>query len=69
MMLRFLDEAGIPFVVLATKADKLNATNRKQNLDALAESLGQIPVIPFSSQTGEGAETVWKLIQSAVEQA
>ena len=69
MMLRFLDESGIPFVVLATKADKLNATNRKKNLEALTQMLGQVPVIPFSSQTGEGAETVWNLLNSAVEQA
>lgn len=68
-MLNFLEEAGIPFVTLATKADKLNATDRKKNLAALEEELGQVPVIPFSSQTGEGAETVWRLIESAVEQA
>ena len=68
MMLRFLTDAGIPFVVLATKADKLNATQRKENLASLTETLGQIPVIPFSSQTGEGCETVWNLIVGAVEQ-
>lgn len=69
MMLDYLTHAGIPFVVLATKADKLNATDRKKNLAALAEMLGQVPVIPFSSQTGEGADTVWNLLSGAVEQA
>ena len=68
-MLRFLAEAGIPFVVLATKADKLNATNRKKNLEALEKTLGAVPAIPFSSQTGEGVQTVWNLILGAVEQA
>ena len=67
MMLSFLEEAGIPFVVLATKADKLNATNRQKNLAFLTRMLGQVPVIPFSSLTGEGAERVWNLIQTTVE--
>ncbi len=67
MMLNFLEEAGIPFVVLATKADKLNATNRQKNLADLSRMLGQVPVIPFSSLTGEGAERVWNLIQTTVE--
>lgn len=67
MMLNFLEEAGIPFVVLATKADKLNATNRQKNLAFLTRMLGQVPVIPFSSLTGEGAERVWHLIQTTVE--
>ena len=67
MMLNFLEEAGIPFVVLATKADKLNATNRQENLADLSRMLGQVPVIPFSSLTGEGAERVWNLIQTTVE--
>ncbi len=68
-MLAFLEEVGIPYVILATKADKLNATNRKKNLEALTERAGAVPVIPFSSLTGEGAETVWNLIRSTVENA
>lgn len=68
MMLDFLEAAQIPFVVLATKADKLNATNRKKNLEALMQRLGQVPVIPFSSLNGEGAETVWNLICATVTQ-
>ena len=68
-MIAFLEEVGIPYVILATKADKPNATDRKKNLADLTARVGAVPVIPFSSLTGEGAETVWNLIQSTVESA
>ena len=64
MMLSFLAESKIPFVVVATKVDKLNATERKKNLDALRAHplVGDAPVIPFSSLKGEGKEELWKTV-------
>ena len=64
MMLEFLRSAELPFVVIATKVDKLNATERKNNMEALrAHPLMQgVPVIPFSSLKGEGKDDVWKEI-------
>ena len=65
MMLDFLVQSEIPFVVVATKVDKLNATERKNNLAAIAshelvaEGLG---VIPFSSLKNEGKTDLWKVI-------
>ena len=37
MMLDFLRGSDLPFAVVATKTDKLNATERKKNLEAIAE--------------------------------
>ncbi len=64
MMLEFLRSSGIPFAVVATKADKLNATERKKNLEALRAHplIEGVPVIPFSSLKGEGKDEVWKEI-------
>ena len=64
MMLDFLSQSEIPFVVVATKVDKLNATERKKNLDAIRNRplVGGAPVIPFSSLKGEGKEELWKTI-------
>lgn len=64
MMLEFLTASELPFVVVATKTDKLNATERKKNLDALAAHplVGGAPVIPFSALKGEGKEELWKTI-------
>ncbi len=64
MMLDFLSQSKIPFVVVATKVDKLNATERKNNLEAIRNhpSVDGAPVIPFSSLKGEGKEELWKTI-------
>ncbi len=64
MMLDFLSQSEIPFVVVATKVDKLNATERKNNLEAIRNHplVGGAPVIPFSSLKGEGREELWKTI-------
>lgn len=65
MMLDFLVQSEIPFVVVATKTDKLNATQRKQNLAEIAahplvaEAVG---VIPFSSLKNEGRNELWSVI-------
>ncbi len=64
MMLDFLSQAELPFVVVATKVDKLNATERKKNLEAIRSHplVGDAPVIPFSALKGEGKEELWKTI-------
>lgn len=65
MMLDFLVQSEIPFIVVATKVDKLNATERKKNLEAIAshplvsEGGG---VFPFSSLKTEGKQELWNAI-------
>ena len=67
MMISFLEEVGIPYVIVATKLDKLNKTNQAKNLKALSDAYFPVPVFPFSSLTGEGVEAVWSLIEKTVE--
>ncbi len=64
MMLEFMSQAELPYIVVATKVDKLNATERKNNLAAIAAHplIEGVPVIPFSSLKGEGKEELWKTI-------
>ena len=64
MMLDYLSASGLPYLVVATKTDKLNATERKKNLDALRAHplIANVPLIPFSSLKGEGKEELWKEI-------
>ena len=64
MMLDFLRAAELPFIVVATKTDKLNATERKKNFEALAAHplVNGAPIIPFSSLKGEGKEELWRTI-------
>lgn len=67
MMLHYLAQTELPFAVVATKADKLNKTDRAKALAALATHPAiptDTPIIPFSAQNGEGKEDVWKIIFS-----
>lgn len=69
-MMRFLQSAGYPFIVVMTKSDKLNKTERKNRLEAIKTELaefGDIRAIPFSASNGEGAEEIRKAIENAVK--
>ncbi len=64
-MVQYLNEVGIPYFIIATKVDKLNATERRENLAAIAADpvLAEgTPVIPFSSLKNEGREDVLRQI-------
>lgn len=65
MMIDFLSQSGLPFIIVATKADKPNKTERKKSLDEIA-SHRCVPegtlIIPFSSLSGEGKQELWQQI-------
>ena len=64
-MVDYLRAAGIPYFVIATKVDKLNATERKNNLAAIAADPaldGDTVIIPFSSLKNEGRDEVLRQI-------
>ena len=66
LMINFLIDSEIPFVVVLTKADKLKKTQRQERLKALKTELpcgGQVTVIPFSAETGEGVEEIRGIIE------
>lgn len=69
-MLRFLQAAGYPFIVVMTKSDKLNKTERANRLEAVKQELaefGEIETIPFSASNGEGADKIRQAIENAVK--
>ena len=62
-MIDYLIEAEHPFVIVLTKADKLNKTQRQERLSKFPEEIGEdIKMIPFSSTTFEGVEELRKII-------
>lgn len=59
MMLDFLNQNSIPYIIIATKIDKLNKTDRKAALEALVDHPLVKPgtaIVPFSALNGEGRE-------------
>ena len=62
VMIDYLEQTGADYFIVATKCDKPNKTDRNEMLEALKEEFG-VPVIPFSSLTGEGKDEVWAKLQ------
>ncbi len=69
-MLSFLKESGYDFIIAMTKCDKLKTNERLKRLAGLEEELkdfGFVRRIPFSSETGEGADELRAVIGEALK--
>ena len=65
MMINFLIDREIPFIVVTTKTDKLSKSQLNKALLDLEENYFKgtnIEIIPFSSVTRDGKELLWKRI-------
>ena len=65
-MLEYMLEREIPFIIVLTKSDKINKSERAKRLaafDAILEDLEGVTVIPFSATNGEGADQVRSIIE------
>ena len=70
MMINFMVENEIPFEVVATKTDKLSKTQLSKALEELAATVFKgtgIRPIPFSAVTGDGRDTLMRMIEEAIE--
>lgn len=64
VMIEWLRDLGIPFIIILTKVDKLKASERKKMQQQIKTSLsvyGDYIYIPFSSKTKEGVKEVLDL--------
>lgn len=69
-MIEYLVETELPFVIVLTKADKLNKSERERRLEALKTELPyyeQLTVVPFSAVTDEGVERLREIIDEISE--
>lgn len=67
MMYDFLKHYEIPCIVIATKADKIPKGKWQKYLKVTKETLDLDPndtIILFSSETGEGKDKAWSVIES-----
>ena len=68
IMMRFLRDAELPFIVAATKSDKLNKTQYKERVEGLKNELSEfgddLVIIPFSSEKGDGVDTLKTYLES-----
>lgn len=70
LMIDFLIESEIPFVVVLTKADKLKKSERVKRRTALLSELpyaDEITMVEFSAETGEGRDELRKIMEEIAE--
>jgi GTP-binding protein len=58
----WLEFRKLPYVVVATKTDKLNRTEETRGLAAIRNRNPELTVVPFSAVTGRGAREIWQAI-------
>lgn len=69
-MINFLMEAGLPFAVVLTKADKLSRNQQNKQASVLRRQLAlpeDVPMLVTSSEKREGFDALRKLITQACE--
>lgn len=69
-MVNYLIDTGTPFVIVLTKADKLNRSEREKRLRAFENEIpcfSDIHSVPFSSQTFEGVEELRQIVEDVTE--
>ena len=62
---RWLEDRGRPYVVIATKTDKLNQSEQERGLRAIREE-GVEPLL-FSALTGRGVREIWQAIANTLQ--
>lgn len=63
-MIDYVSQAGYPFLIAATKCDKLNKTQYSAQLAALGEMFPGYSVLPVSSANGTGIEMLRSTIDT-----
>ncbi|MCR4638093.1 ribosome biogenesis GTP-binding protein YihA/YsxC [Ruminococcus sp.] len=69
-MINYLIDTEMPFVLVLTKADKLNKTERAKRMEAFKDEIPcfeDIHSIPFSSQTFEGVEELRQIVEDIAD--
>lgn len=67
MMYHWIVEQGYQPIIIATKLDKIKRSQVQKCIKILKEGLELVPgtkVIPFSSQTKQGRDEIWDLIET-----
>ena len=71
-LLDMLDEAQVPALIVATKADKLRARDRKPSLKQIRDELEldeDALIVFYSAESREGLRDLWDVIDDCLGEA
>lgn len=66
MLKAWLEINEQPFIVVATKADKLSSNKLRASIKSAEDIMGEGKVIPYSAITRRGADRIWKEIAARI---
>ena len=66
LMKGWLEARGKPFIIVATKADKLSSNQLRASLSRASAVLGSNELVAYSAVTGSGAPRIWKEITTRI---
>ena len=66
LMKEWLETRGKPFIIIATKADKLSSNQLRASLVRASAIVGSNELVAYSAVTGSGAARLWKEITRRV---
>ncbi|HUM04693.1 MAG TPA: ribosome biogenesis GTP-binding protein YihA/YsxC [Terriglobales bacterium] len=62
-LLEFLGATGRPYVVVATKCDRLSGNELQTSLRRFSQEYSSARIVPFSAKTGAGRDDLWRVIR------
>jgi GTP-binding protein len=65
-LLQFLESAGRPFLIIATKSDRLSGNQLRNALERVRKEHEGAMVLPYSARTGAGRDELWREIRATV---
>jgi len=67
VLVEWLQAHSRPYVIAATKSDRLSGNQLPRSLKALKEQFQTEHIVPFSTRTGTGRDELWKAIFSQID--
>ena len=68
-LLEFLTSTHRPFVIVATKSDRLSGNELQRSLQTLRTEYGTATVIPFSVKNASAKDDIWRIIRQSLSGA
>jgi GTP-binding protein len=66
-LMEFLAAKERPYVVVATKSDRLSSNHLRQAMHKLTEAYAGVPIIAFSAKSGAGKDELWHQVRACVQ--
>jgi GTP-binding protein len=66
-LMGFLAAKGRPYVIVATKSDRLSGNQLRQAMHDLGGAYAGAPMVAFSAKSGAGKDELWQQLRAAVK--